>query len=422
MVSSSLYLCVFYDIIIMFILISYLIIPISHMTYQDPAFSSSLPTEELRQQAKEIDEDAPDCAIGEGLAGTLFQEMGPLWIQTAMDRVFWRELASMKDDPFIQLSSDERMRQLSDLGIGIVAVSSFSFQRRKGIVLFMSRATANINMLKSKENENYITGSADLIGAAFAIRIARMEASRIRQEQKDSGIGKLKTSISAAANSELKKGKRWTTSPLLSLVDGDASTNSTTKPQDCEEEEETIPEEWKSPPPLFVPYCILTSITYVFSSAIQVAKSSLLKWKGSGLRGVKRQNLIECAIAWFGVFMTMLALIKMDDTLMDHTGDPWLYDPGWWSSTLCIVFALTSAPVGQPFQIVMSHLWCAFIGLACQYIPDSDMEDFFDFHRESREDREGMVLPQSWKQAIAVASAIAGSKCISCVMLYSSND
>ena len=109
----------------------------------------------------------------------------------------------------------------------------------------------------------------------------------------------------------------------------------------------------------------------------------------------------------------------MDDTLMDYSGDPWTYDPSWWSSTLCIVFALTSAPVGQPFQIVMSHLWCALIGLACQYIPDSDIEDFFDFHRESREDREGMVLPQSWKQAIAVASAIAGSKCISCVMSYS---
>jgi len=418
MVSSSLYLCVFYD---MFILISYLIIPIFHITYQDPAFSSSLPTEELRQQAKEIDEEAPDCAIGEGLAGTLFQEMGPLWIQTAMDRVFWRELASMKDDPFIQLGADERMRQLSDLGIGIVAVSSFSFQKRRGIVLFMSRATANINMLKSKENENYITGSADLIGAAFAIRIARMEASRIRQEQKDSGIDKLKTSMSAAANSELKKGKRWTTSPLLALEDGDGSTNSTTKPQDYDEENQ-IPSEWKRPPPLFVPYCILTSITYVFSSAIQVAKSSSLKWKGSGLRGVKRQNLIECAIAWFGVFMTMLALIKMDDTLMDISGDFWTYDPGWWSSTLCIVFALTSAPVGQPFQIIMSHLWCALIGLACQYIPDSDMEDFFDFHRESREDREGMVLPQSWKQAIAVASAIAGSKCMSCVLLYSSYD
>ena len=380
------------------------------MTYQDPAFSSSLPTEELRQQAKQIDEEAPDCAIGEGLAGTLFHEMGPLWIQTAMDRVFWRELASMKDDPFIQLGGDERMRQLSDLGIGIVAVSSFSFQRRKGLVLFMSRATANINMLKSKENENYITGSADLIGAAFAIRIARMEASRIRQEQKDSGIDKLKTSMSAAANSELKKGKRWTTSPLLALEDGDGSTNSTTKPQDNDNEEETIPEEWKSPPPLFVPYCILTSITYVFSSAIQVAKKSVLKWKGSGVRGVKIQNLIECAIAWFGVFMTMLALIKMDDTLMDYSGDFWTFDPGWWSSTLCIVFALTSAPVGQPFQIVMSHLWCALIGLACQYIPDSDIEDFFDFHRESREDREGMVLPQSWKQATAVASAIAGSK------------
>ena len=33
---------------------THLIIPISHMTYQDPAFSSSLPTEELRQQAKDV--------------------------------------------------------------------------------------------------------------------------------------------------------------------------------------------------------------------------------------------------------------------------------------------------------------------------------------------------------------------------------
>ena len=72
------------------------------------------------------------------------------------------------------------------------------------------------------------------------------------------------------------------------------------------------------------------------------------------------------------------------------------------------VFALTSAPVGQPFQIVMSHLWCALIGLACQQIPDSDVADFFEFHREDAYDKKGMVLPQSWKEAIAVASAIAG--------------
>jgi CBS-domain-containing membrane protein len=75
--------------------------------------------------------------------------------------------------------------------------------------------------------------------------------------------------------------------------------------------------------------------------------------------------LEESLIAWVGVFSTMLAL-----TCFDHPNDPRsVYDAAWFSGTLCIVFSLTAAPVGQPIQIVLSHLWNSLIGLAFRYAP-----------------------------------------------------
>ena len=62
------------------------------------------------------------------------------------------------------------------------------------------------------------------------------------------------------------------------------------------------------------------------------------------------------------------------------------YAAGWYASTLCILFALTPAPVGQPRQILAGHLWNMLVGLACRPIPGA--------------------LP--WKQALAVALGISG--------------
>ena len=59
------------------------------------------------------------------------------------------------------------------------------------------------------------------------------------------------------------------------------------------------------------------------------------------------------------------------------------------------MFALTPAPVGQPRQIVLAHLWNILIGLACQKIPRRSFDDEFG-------------LPVIWIQSLAVALGVSG--------------
>jgi len=130
----------------------------------------------------------------------------------------------------------------------------------------------------------------------------------------------------------------------------------------------------------------------------------------------------------------MLALIKTDDVIDTKAESDWIFslDAGLYASSLCIVFALTAAPVGQvsvvfcaqclpshnsqlthtfqPTQIILAHIWNALIGLAFQNIPsgETNVEDFFDLAETEREYRQGLVLPVAWKQAMSVAFGVSG--------------
>jgi len=115
------------------------------------------------------------------------------------------------------------------------------------------------------------------------------------------------------------------------------------------------------------------------------------------------------ALAFVGVFVTMLTLLKLDKSLEDtgadfaSTGTKFGFDGSWYASTLCIVFALTPAPVGQPRQIVLAHVWNIVVGLVCRQIPDGDLGDFMEV---SGAGPGGM--PLIWKQSLAVALGVSG--------------
>ncbi|KAL9188001.1 hypothetical protein ACHAXT_006379 [Thalassiosira profunda] len=357
--------------------------------WMDPMFLLSAP-----DNAEELNRTAPDCAPGQSLAGHLFYECHS---RLGMNRqVRWRQIAGMKDDPFIQTSQDERMEQLFDAGIGIVGAVSFTFQERKGMVLFMSRATADISKLRADENETYLLASADLIGAAFAIRIPRMVRSRIRRERFIAAVEKVRmglkqSSVADAARAGLRVGL---SSP--------------------EEEDDDIRESWERAGFSRGRYgCMRRTLFHLSQRVLGVfrrVENSVYKWKGAGLHAAPRQSFVEAVNVLIGTFFVMLTLGVLDDALKERSGTVWTFDPGWYASTLCIVFALTSAPVGQPLQIVTAHVWNALCGLAIKQIPSgaSDLTTFFDLAESTSGERAGFVLPEAWKGALAVAFGISG--------------
>lgn len=98
----------------------------------------------------------------------------------------------------------------------------------------------------------------------------------------------------------------------------------------------------------------------------------------------------------------MLMILKISTSISQDTF--FAFDGGWYSSTLCIVFALTPAPVGQPRQIISAHFWNMIVGIIFQNIPTSDFNDFMSDRGVSN----GRGIPLIWKQALSVAVGVSG--------------
>ena len=137
-------------------------------------------------------------------------------------------------------------------------------------------------------------------------------------------------------------------------------------------------------------------------AAVRV-KSSPRKWSGVHLHGPPRHTLTGSIEAFVWVFVTMLMILKMSTSISPH--ETFAFDGSWYSSTLCILFALTPAPVGQPRQIIAAHLWNMIIGLLIRLIPTGDVIDFMEW-RLVRSSDYGM--PLIWKQALAVSLGVSG--------------
>jgi len=352
--------------------------------WMSPAFAQSLPNASLRENAWELYKEATDCPLGAGLAGTMAEEGG-------LDNrnVHWRNIKSLLDDPFVQREPGQRMRRVFDLGIGIVAAVPFCFQDEKGMVMYFSRSTADVNLLHAESNKRCLLGSADLIGANYAIRKARKESDELRKNRYQKAI--------RTARKEFLREKIC----LASMVMNKDHMEHLKKQREMEVSHIFGEKE---------------SDTHVL--AVKVANSayrvgrlilkriiiSQRKWRGARLNGPPRKPFSNCLFSFAGAFLTMLTILKIAKSVQaDGKFD---FEPGWYTSTLCIVFALTPAPVGQPRQIFSAHLWNMLVGLACRQIPTGGFGDFMEWSDASPDAEYG--LPLIWVQALAVALGISG--------------
>ena len=256
--------------------------------WMDPSFSMSAPDP---HQAREVDRIAPDCAPGESLAGTLYKEV------TKPRKVHWRQIKSMMADPFIQKGKDSRIEQMYNSGIGIVAAVPFHLQERRGIVMFMSRATADIEKLQAHQNEQYLVAATDFIGNAFALRVPRMECARKRREIFQSAVAKVQRQINPDSDkpsfasivmeaSELhKKGELNHTSSAHAEQAQDQSTSFVKRHS----------ERWKRRAnPRVVSFCnnITFQVKHYIIEGAHTIENSFGKWKGAGMYLKSREVLL----------------------------------------------------------------------------------------------------------------------------------
>jgi len=345
--------------------------------WMDPSFANSLRSEELTEMAFELNRFARDCPPGAGLAGNLFKNA-----DFNKRRVTWRQIQEMLNDPFVQRNSGQRMKRLHKIGIGLVGSVPFSFQDENGLVCFFSRHNADLTLLRSSMNEGFLIGSTDLIGSQIAIRKNREACAAMRREMFIEAIKKVKRELLN------NRGRSF----------GDLATNRSTldflakqrrEAQDPLEQDDMATRFKKK-------------VIKLGKKVFKRINNSRKKWKGTKLEGPPRQSFGESAFVAFGVFFTMLTVLKVANSI-NAADKNYKFDGAWYSSTLCIIFALTPAPVGQPRQIFAAHLWNMLVGLALRQIPTSSgLEDFMEWGNAS------YGLPQIWKEALAVAFGVAG--------------
>ncbi len=386
--------------------------------WMDPQFILSVSPPSLAEQ---VNEQARACAPGVSLAGTLYNETSSHWHWEINRKVYWRQIKSMMDDPFVQ--DDGRLKSLhDDLGIGIVATIPFSSLGRNGIALFMSRSSCNVDRLRSTANETFLIAAADLMGASFAIRIPRHEVANIRKETMRNAVRKLTKLI------KKNKGKRLGSIVANMKSEGMHPTKSFAnvmfnKCSDMTDEAETLEvrtsqgsirgsERRSRPAHTIMTACGRDGWPTMSTVAHRVSRrivNSIRKWEGARLKGPARMSATDCAIIFIMVTLAMLTILRVNDSLEDVNPDnmyKWDLNGGWYASTVCIVFALSSAPVGQPRQIIFAHLINALVGLAFQQIPTTpEMFHFSDFAKMEPGERAG--LPLFWKESFAVGVGVA---------------
>lgn len=354
--------------------------------WMDPAFAQSLPSEKLIEKAWELDMEASDCPPGADLAGTMADEGG-----LSNRNILWRQIVSMLNDPFVQRGTGRRMERLVEIGIGLVGAVPFNFQDEKGIVLFYARATAKVELLRAASNERYMLSSTDLIGANYAIRKARKVSSDMRRDMFREAIKKVKKEI-------LRDQKKSFSAMIL---DTDAM-DKLREEAEREAAQSQLVQDLQRPHNFAVKFA---KGAYKFGKQIlKTVNNSRRKWKGAKLHGPPRQSVSDCLFCFIGSFLAMLAILKISKSI--RVDGDFNYDPGWYTSTLCIIFALTPAPVGQPRQIIAAHLWCMGVGMACRQIPTGGFGDFMEWSDASPDAMFGM--PLIYVQALAVALGISG--------------
>lgn len=361
--------------------------------WMNPSFAQSV---RPPSRALDVNNHAPDCAPGESLAGTLFKESFRLGRTTGKRKVHWRQIKSLIDDPFIQQGPGRRMEQIHDLGIGLVATVPFTFQGRHGIVLYMSRSTANLERLRAEENENYLVGATDLIGASFAIRIPRARCARVRKEVFRSAVEKVKKEIRS------KKGQKFFSVSVQEENDESRLPNDDNDDDAGDNEGNyssirDIPETWRRTATTFEAYSQLASyhLQNYTKYITRLLQNSVRKYRGAGLHGPPRQSLAEAVAVFTGVFVVMLSLVSAQGRLQEYSeawssnGDKeaWSFDASWYTSSLCIIFALSAAPVGQPRQIVLAHIWCICVGVVFQQIPTGEVTNWLEFSQIPKDER-----------------------------------
>ena len=131
-----------------------------------------------RNTASLLELNKPPCSlpIGYGLAGALWSEK-----EHEVDGCSWRDLRIFADDPD-QPYCCPRLELLLKLRIGLGCGVHFDIRGNQGIVIYLARLFADLNIILTEANKSFLCAATDAIGVSCTLRDARDARKRERKQ------------------------------------------------------------------------------------------------------------------------------------------------------------------------------------------------------------------------------------------------
>eukprot|EP00986_Skeletonema_menzelii_P006729 scaffold2550_cov153-Skeletonema_menzelii.AAC.17 len=299
---------------------------------------------------------------GSGLAGYFFS------ICSTHDRTnTWREVRAITSDP--DQPPDERTKLLEMCGYGRACGVPFDIRGYRGIVIYLARQSADHNQLSEVANEIHLRVSADLIGAVSCSSITSAASINAKNTRNAKTLSRVRAKMLAlVAFASLGKGKGLQT---------DYENIHTEE----EEEDNVKPSLYRRISSLYAsrtyrehhfPIIRESYRTRLVQDCIdnihRKACKLIEKSKGGKLQPPPPMPWVQTIWVCVGVFVTMLILIAVSETLKDGTNEQYGIILGPFGALVTLQYALTAAPASQPRNAIYGQVMSLSIALIVNLI------------------------------------------------------
>lgn len=219
--------------------------------------------------------------------------------------VTWREVKPIAEDP--DQPYNQRLKFLATAGLGWAAGIPFSVGTSKGLVVYMARATVNLQKLIDPINVDYLTHATLVIGSAYALRIPRLKVEQARRKERYNTLQRVRQKLRVL---------RILNMSLESFVREESHRPTTSSKLDAAHQ-------FYSKIGGTVTFIANDSQTKAGAAWSWISQKAVTTWKkcrGANVRPPPPFTWRQTLFTFFGCFVTLAVITKINDALTNNYG------------------------------------------------------------------------------------------------------
>jgi hypothetical protein len=342
-----------------------------------------------RHGSKKEYEDCPMCALvyrehpnfvrplpvfpGVGMPGVLWAEAGKaedadttrrqmstLAEHDESEDIYWRDVQALAADP--DQPYNERLQNVSTADLGWAGAVPFNVEGQRGIVIYWSRTSVNMDQLQGVSNVRYLLAAAQYVSIAWALRLPRFATIREREERLRVLWRRLRLRMIAvirigATLDDISNGRIYEPKPEKRQGSKFSSLN------DPKEVARIMMEEGKH-----LAEKTVEAANTQRKLVTRKLKALARKCRGANIRAPPVFTWGASIWSFVGTLISLLILLNVNEHIKGTYGDKYALTLGPLSSFTASVFVLTAAPASQPRNNIIAYNFAMIIGLCLAYI------------------------------------------------------